>query len=357
MLCGCRAVLLLLLLAPAVTPSFSSSSFLGPERTVDLASLALSAHANTNVSMMVKIPKTASTSVQMELKKLGLDIGNTGQGEYCFWMGFLEGGFNLIYLRQPRHQALSMFLECRHASWARKRTSPEFNDWRGLRDEEAFALWVDYFSSYTVNQTTLDASNVKGFGWIWLDDFKCYNPIIVVARQLCSRKWCVRDPHHWYGVTYPPAPGMLEEAQSNLDRFSFVGVQELFDLSFCLLTLRLGTVPVPAACFEGSTEGELVTTIHIKHGSRRPSAEAVAPLVAEAVWAKVDALFENDAILYVAALRRLLAEAEAYQQGVGEGGRRLRGSLLDYAALRGSLSALEPLMRGGVTPFPAEFSL
>jgi hypothetical protein len=302
----------------------------------------------------VKVPKTASTSVQVELRTLGVDVGNTGQGEDCYHVGFAPGGFNLVYLRSPRMQALSMFLECRYSNWARKRTSENFNAWRVDSDAVVFGRWVDYFADYVVNATTVARASQLGMAHVWLDDFNCYNPISLVTRQLGPRKTCIRLPHHWYHTTYPPPNGFLETAVEHLSTFSFVGIGELFDLSFCLLTtqLRLAT---PPGCFAASqTLGEPprnVTTAFVRHG-RRPSAEQCAPLVAEAVWSQVDRLFALDAQLYVAGLRRLLSEAEAYQ-ATAPPDRRLSPHLLPYESLMAKLAYLIKPQDG----FPASFSL
>jgi len=287
--------------------------------------------------------------VQVELRALDVDVGNTGQGEDCYHIGFDPAGFNLVYLRAPRLQALSMFLECRHSNWARKRTSPEFNAWRNESDAAAFARWVSYFADYRVNQTTVARASVPGFAWLWLDDFNCYNPIHLVSRQLGPRKSCVRLPHHWYHTTYPPPAGFLETALEHLDSFQFVGISELFDLSFCLLTLRLRTA-VPPACFEAAPDAK-ITTAFVRHG-KRPSAEQVTPTVAKGVWPNVDRLFAFDSKLYVAGLRRLLTEAEAYQAGAAPG-RKLGAHLLRYRELMDSLSYLI----GPADRFPQSFSL
>ena len=341
------ALVLLLLLcraAPCGAGSFGVS-------VPPLAQLARGAEQPVH---FVKVPKTASTSVQVELKALGVDVGNTGQGEDCYSVGFTAGGFNLVYLRGPRLQALSMFLECRYSNWARKRTTASFNAWRNESDADVFAKWVRFFVRYEVNATTVRTASLPGNAWLWLDDFNCYNPIHLVTRQLGPRASCIRLPHHWYHATYPPGDGFLPAALDNLASFHFVGVSELFDLSFCLLTLRLGEA-VPPACFAASEADGVrrnVTTAFVRHG-KRPTAEQVAPSVAHDVWREVDQLMAFDSTLYVAGLRRLLAEAEAYQASAAPD-RRLSARLLPYGALMGNLSYL---LAGADPPFPATFSL
>jgi hypothetical protein len=165
-----------------------------------------------------------------------------------------------------------------------------------------------------------------------------------------------RFPDHFYPANYPPPPNFKRIALERLDSFHFVGLAELFDLSFCLLTLRLNETP-PEGCF---TEGLNVTFHREDHSggnTSRPRSAAIirSGAISERVWGRVDDITTADQVVYMAALRRLLGEAEAWQrEAVAAGGRLLKRSLLDYQEVLKSIDYLPHLLRSGM---PETFSL
>jgi hypothetical protein len=293
----------------------------------------------------VKVPKTASTSVQVDIRAAGLDAGGTGEGENCYsdlFSGFKASRFNFVYLRHPREQVLSFFVECKYAGWAKKRTSAEFP--RNDTDVVGFEKWVAYFSDWQINQTRLALSAKPGNSWMWLNDMNCYNPRDLVTRQLSSRANCVRMPHHIYSNCWPPKDDFLSAALTHLPTFNFVGSADLFQLSWCLLSDRLG-LEMPEGCF--SDTGVASATLFV-HGRNRPRAAELSASIPPDVWDRVDDLTRNDAAVYVAALRRLLGEAAAVQRARGgRGERRLARGLIDYERLRRTVAYLpQELLRG-----------
>ena len=131
--------------------------------------------------VFVKVPKTASTSVQLDLAALGLDAGGVGQGERCFDDLYQEDAFSLTMLRSPRQHVLSLYLECNCSNWAKlnwRGAVPPFPAATSASDLEGFGAWLYYFSEMRVNNTLVELSHVRNFGWMWYPDWK----------------WCVLPP-------------------------------------------------------------------------------------------------------------------------------------------------------------------
>lgn len=125
--------------------------------------------------VFVKVPKTASTSIQLDLAGLGLDAGGVGQGERCFDDLYSEDAFSLTMLRSPRQHVLSLYLECNNSNWATlnwKDMQPPFPASHSRTDLEGFGAWLYYFSTMKVNQTLVELSRVRNQGWRWYEDWK-----------------------------------------------------------------------------------------------------------------------------------------------------------------------------------------
>jgi hypothetical protein len=112
------------------------------------------------------IPKTGGTSLRVDLQPRGVEIGHL---EYCAGapeVGFLEGGFNFVFLRSPRAHVLSQYLECRYDKWGQTMTAmlPEFPFPRNGSDEDGFAEWVKHFHSSTFSELGKARSRRRGDG-------------------------------------------------------------------------------------------------------------------------------------------------------------------------------------------------
>lgn len=298
--------------------------------------------------VFVKVPKTASTSVQSDIRALGLDAGGVGQGERCYDEIWKADAFTLLYLRAPRQHVLSMYLECKYASWAVANQAGAEPPFPGREPVAGgFEDWVNFFRRQTVNLTLVAHFNVRNQAWRWYPDWKCYNPINAASRQLT--RGCNKVPHHYYPANYPPSSMARFVSVARVASFNFVGVTELYDLSWCLLCARLGK-PLPEGCFSPE---QPVTRTFVSHddSQRRPRSGDAADSMSQQLWQSVDALTEADAHVYVTAAKRLLAEAEAYQAGAQ---RRLGAHLLDYGAFLRRIEYLPHAARAGM---PAAFSL
>ena len=148
----------------------------------------------------------------------------------------------------------------------------------------------------------------------------------------------------------PAGPQALLSAVQWLGTFSFVGLSDLYNLSYCMLLTRLRVEPLPEGCYNPDVP---VTETFIRHGRAdlRPGSGAAMANVTQRMWDKVDALSGNDQHLYVAAAWRLLGEAEAYQATAP---RKLGTHLLDYPKFLESISYIPRRRRRSL---PATFSL
>jgi hypothetical protein len=190
-------------------------------------------------------------------------------------------------------------------------------------DAAGFADWLTYFQTWEPAHDSVPDATVN--------DFSCYNPLSMQARQLGPS--CFRSPHHIYRHLWPPAANATAVAVQRLGSFAFVGIMDLYDASYCLLTHRLGGVQ-PAGCFDPAVP---VTETHIRHGdASRPFVRA--DLVDETVWRLADAVTRADQELFVAGVGRLLHELQAYQASPGV--RSLSPHLLNLTALEAALVPL-----------------
>ena len=177
-----------------------------------------------------------------------------------------------------------------------------------------------------------------------------------------------RNPH---GALLQP-PAAAREAIPRLEAFDFVGLTEAMELSWCLLSHKLGA-PVPRWCFDAAVvpldnsrcfKGALKFGRHeardgyVFFGDRLvPSAVACVATDSDAlpnikrrlkgadtfttaalnasILRAVDALTAEDAALYAAACRRLWGEYLAFQEreARGGGGKPLREWALPAACL------------------------
>jgi len=311
--------------------------------------------------VFVKVPKTASSSLQMDLQPLGRDFGGVGQGERCFDAVLPPGqppAFSLTFLRSPRAHVVSQYLECRHGSWSQKVTKNTSFP-RSQAQELDVPLWLQYFQPDEFERRS--TSDWARLGWRGdgLPDFNCYSPIEAVSRQLSSA--CTRDPHHWYPdnwIAFSNATGrreMLLSAVRRVGQFSFVGIQDLYNLSLCLLYDRL-RLELPAGCFDAA---QPVYRTFVRHGRAdiRPSTSAVLPRVSPAALAMADAVTRSDSHVFVAAVARLLGEARAFQDRAragASGARPLGGHLLDWRVFLESIDYIPARRRRAL---PVEFEL
>lgn len=281
------------------------------------------------------IPKTGGTSLRTDVRlAVGVDIGHL---EWCFEApaGFQDGAFNFVFLRSPRAHVLSQFLECKYDAWGREVTShlPQF-PFPGGDDAAGFAQWVAHF---------YNATFVAPDGRL-AHDFNCYSPHSFQTRQLGSA--CVR-PHH-VARRFPahlklldgrgagPGQATLGVALSRLPRYAFVGVTDLYPLSWCLLLHRLRE-RLPDWCFADSG-GAAPNLTHAVHSVPRHKPSDFD----DRTWASVDALSPDDQALFAAGLQRLLGDWTAFQAEPPEG-RRLASSLLPRLRLLSSLAYMPQL--------------
>ena len=227
----------------------------------------------------------------------------------------------MVFLRSPRTHITSLFLECKYSDWGGPRGLVSGFPWN-CSDTQGLEAWLAYFETWRPSNDAIQQAQSNDFG--------CYNAASLQTRQLGDA--CVRNPHHLYRANWPQPASAAVVAGQRLDTFAFVGIMDLYDASYCLLTHRLG-VPSPLGCFN---PGERVTNTNVRHGGARPLTAAV-PISATGL-AAADRLTRDDQALYVAGVGRLITELQHYTDAGA--GRPLAPYLLNLTVLEDALAAM-----------------
>ena len=266
----------------------------------------------------VHIPKTGGQTLMKELDVLFKKRPEIWQkpkfnSERCKNY-FPKNHFLTVLLRSPRAVVLSQFLECKHDTWG-KRLTKRWDAFPHSRhgaagDADDFGDWVRHFTAPAwVPRGNRSTSPTNDFG--------CYSPQNLQTRQLSTE--CHGNPHHVdaHHGGWPMTPEWAAEAVAVLSDFDFVGLQDWWELSLCLLRYSL-RVKLPERCFNASSDATELTGVHIRHGL--PPTGPIAAVVPPAVWSLVDDMTSYDLHLFAVARSRLMADFDAFQRSAKQGG-------------------------------------
>ena len=203
-------------------------------------SLSLGPHPHDNVDqngeirqrliLQVTIPKTVGVSIEKLIKadRPGLVILS---GEECYTTKIdgRQDKFSFTFLRNPINHVYSQFLECKHDPVWGKRMTTGTTFPSTTSDSADFEKWLSHFTSDKNNK----------------DNYRCYHPYNMMTRTLSDS--CVKsevnlkDPTPISTHYYLDLNGNdILSANKNLDTLAFVGIAEYFELSACLMMLKLG---------------------------------------------------------------------------------------------------------------------
>lgn len=154
------------------------------------------------------IPKTAGTSAYLDLNRI--THSRIGSQECCY-VNAANSSSNIVsFLRDPTEHVYSQFLECKYDKrWGTKVTKNTSFPRNG-NDVSDFLLWLRHFQK--VNAT----------------DFNCYHPYNMQTRSFDP--YCT-DTHKY--LKFSETAPMV--AVHNMMSLSFVGLQDLYRLSLCMM--------------------------------------------------------------------------------------------------------------------------
>lgn len=235
--------------------------------------------ASTEV-YIIHIPKTAGTSLQMDLQ-LSLHQ-KIPRKEYCA-RGANRSRFRVTFFRNPRDHVLSQYFECRDDHWGRTVTNGTLFPRTEDNPYVGYTLWVEHFARSVASK---------------VDDFGCYNPWNMQARYMtCGCKFICA--HHFV----PPQPRSQPSALDAITMFKeldVVGITEHYSTSICLIMYKLGKLP--DACFCDSKKQ--VNQTHLVHGVS-PHSNAGVP---SETLGLVDRMTTVDQQVYLAAMQYFMLE-------------------------------------------------
>ena len=179
----------------------------------------------SEVAGFVHISKCGGASWLKELSGIFNTVSPRRHGvEGCyFWQRRKYPVDNfMVSLRSPRAHVWSQFTECVYSPWGMRQTIHTAFP-RGGGEEQDFKTWLGSF---------LDMD--RGFNTS-SDRYKCYHPANYQARALTCD---VKEPHDVVGSppVYEPS---FEHAKRSYHEFSWVGLNDFFLESKCLLYYRI----------------------------------------------------------------------------------------------------------------------
>jgi hypothetical protein len=245
--------------------------------------------------VLIHIPKTAGTSLRKELGKAGFRTPHT---EFCYRQLFKTKAFTIMFSRAPRAHVLSQFLECGHTDWGNKVTKGTLFPRSGADEYQVgFTQWIDHFDALLMAPERQNSSPAA-------QSFRCYDPRNMQTRQISSK--CHSTPHFYMALTEKD----LEDAIANMHSVSFVGITELYALSWCVLMFKL-TGDLPYEC--GIQDEHNDSHIHATHGVPRHDELQISQEVLD----KVDGMTLFDQEFYRACFFRLMEDVQHVENATG----------------------------------------
>ena len=268
----------------------------------------------TRIFHMTHIAKTGGRSVRLELMRLVRPVGGA---EQCYAPFAHESRVNIIFFREPRSHALSMYLHGAYAGRTKRRREAGYPRVDG-DDLAGFAQWVKHFHE----------------GWTPAKgDFYGYNPLNMMARTLTCRdenwncdylKECETPCQHHVGPNAADATPPLADALAAVHTADFVGVLELVPESLCLVEYRkTGTLSPHCKCTESSDGangggGGGRRVAHVMNSRRQRAKAKVSVSHAPVdVLKSLDEVTSVDSRVYRAAVLRVLCDLKALERATG----------------------------------------
>ena len=263
--------------------------------------------------VLMHVPKTAGTSLRIELIHSGLasemEKREPSQhknaslaAESCFSDLYRGAGraMHVTLLRNPRDHVLSQFYECRDSRWF-KLVAPAFPR------NESFERWVMRFATLGARKTT--GCGVHG-------DYGCYNPINLATRQFTCRRrrGCppFREGESAHHLSKEDVLGSVGSAITNMELLEVAGLTELFAESWCLIEYRMrGRLSSGCACEDAAEEAP--RHAFIRHDVATHSVAALS----SRLLAAIDAITALDQVLYRAAVVRFLRDVRDVESRAG----------------------------------------
>ena len=264
------------------------------------------------------IPKSAGTSLHLELKQLGL--GHHPVRETCVPPHRLPEStrhpLHFLMLRAPRAHVLSLFTHCKYYQWLREANEPNPSRPRIDKVSRKPYAWPPFID--TASLTRRHRPNANGLeAWLRhyigggneaVERFGCYDP-----RDMTTRALTCTDSRNWATHALQPHANTrsTSAAVNELASLQLVGITEFYHESMCLLRLRLeGRLPASCDGCDASSSSSSERHVRMTHGLPRL---ALAKLPSETLDL-IDAITRSDQTVYAAGvsrLRRDLLDAEA----------------------------------------------
>ena len=218
---------------------------------------------NVNEPRLHHIPKTGGTSARLKLNSLG--EWNIEHTECCF-KSIPPQRAVVSFIRRPRDQVYSQYLECRYDIWGKSVTKNTAFP-RSSSDENDFAIWLQHFEKSKYN-------------------FNCYHPYNMQTRSFLPT--CL-DSHSYVAMDKSLAAAAID----NMLSMTAVGITHHFKLSICVIMYIL-THQFPTEC---NCRQEF-KTVHETHGVPVHSTESLNASIMQYVHKNS----HYDDMLYQAAL-------------------------------------------------------
>lgn len=172
------------------------------------------------------IPKTSGYSLYTEFHPPKY---NFSKSETCLplWHIGTNDVINAAMFRKPEQQVFSQYKECRFDGWGKKTTArTQFP--RKAPIMKDFETWLTHF----------DESQQ--------DDYNCYHPYNMQTR--CT--FCLNESHCHHNLNrWPTQTVVIRNSLKSIDNLQWVGVQDLYHESVCVLYWKLqGHLPRTCDC-------------------------------------------------------------------------------------------------------------
>jgi len=188
----------------------------------------------------------------------------------------------------------------------------------GIREQVSIRLFRVYCPGgwrdppFSRNPSTLlnisDWNHLDGGGTLWHATglpYNCYSAINPqVLRLTCTKPWELPETYN------------AQLAIQRMEAYSFVGIVEAYQPSLCILMAKVGDIPLPAYCnCEGDRWDEFED--HFPTVNEGPKVKKSIDNFSDDIQEILDSLTQEDLVLYKAAWKRFLREADHVEKTFG----------------------------------------
>eukprot|EP00747_Dinoflagellata_sp_TGD_P078062 gnl/TRDRNA2_/TRDRNA2_159881_c0_seq3.p1 gnl/TRDRNA2_/TRDRNA2_159881_c0~~gnl/TRDRNA2_/TRDRNA2_159881_c0_seq3.p1 ORF type:complete len:364 (-),score=43.19 gnl/TRDRNA2_/TRDRNA2_159881_c0_seq3:20-1111(-) len=264
-----------------------------------------------------KIPKTAGSSFAKDIADMIHPVFVYPEENCWAWPDHFVidprlQRMRVTMLRNPRAHVLSQYMHCVSSPNNLRRYGkrmPNFGAWLAqwvhLYINAETSTWNFTSSDGTVPDEAITPShlqdrvpNYKGY------PFQCYMPFNLQTQRLL----CDNNPHFY--KRFPSA----HEAIANMADTDFVGIQEAYQESVCLLHARLHrSLPRYCDCTNSTSWREFVPYRELHGVPAYPGVQSYH----EEIIKLVDLLTEGDRVLYATAVERFMTELAGAEKHFG----------------------------------------